>query len=124
MAVDGSLGVHHSQGAEELLQGYALLVGTCVLWGFAVGGKTAYVANSDAVGVVIGAVGSGDVDVTAVFLLAVGVNDVVIGNVGETALLMPLANCVEWIVTTVGCGRAVDYYLGDCACGLLQLSVS
>ena len=108
VAVERRLGIAGVQACEELFEGFFLLLRACVLGCLAVGGHTTDVADADGIAIVPGAVcsllGDGASGVDA----AVAIDDVVIPDIAEASLEVPLSDLSDGEVLSFGCGGAVD----------------
>ena len=83
---DDGLGVVDAERLEQGVEGGLLRCGARVL-GTALGVETAFVADADAVLVVVAGVGAGEVLVTGLIYLAVALNVVVVAGEAETAVV-------------------------------------
>ena len=83
---DDGFGVIDAQRLQQGVEGGLLRCGARVL-GTALGVETAFVADADAVLVVVAGVGAGEVLVTGLIYLAVALNVVVVAGEAETAVV-------------------------------------
>ena len=120
VAVDLRTRVEFAQVDQQICNGRLLGLGAGVLGCLPVLAAAADVDHADAVGVVSGAMCSGDVDVAPWLYAAIEVDDVVVADVGEAALDVPAAYLGDGALAALGRGGAVDDDLVNDSAALLQ----
>lgn len=115
MSVNGGIWVAIVQFLQELLYCYLLRLSSCIFRGLAIFGESSDVADTDTVGVMSSAVCSCLCDWSPGMYAAVAIDDVVIADVFEVLLQVPLAYLRYGVVAPLwGCATVYDEFT-DCS---------